>query len=332
MTVGTTRIRFATLDSNLLARKGEAKPALTVASWPVDNGATAVEAVSRSVPADLASRGTPRAGQGVTEVAIDRLNPATRQPRRRMDEAALAELVDSIREHGILQPILVREDAGDAETFTIIVGERRWRAAKLAGRKTVPVMVRHAEDAEAFELALVENLQREDLDPLDEAAGYRRLMDEFGRTQDDIARTVGKSRSHVANALRLLALPDEVKTLVHGGALTAGHARAVLGAEDPQAVARKVASEGLSVRATEELVRAPARREARPDEAWDTWSRRVGAATGLDVVVARGRGGSVRLELRSIADLEALVARLEQRAPWAARNLDHEATPGAETL
>ena len=171
------------------------------------------------------------------QVPIEHLRPSRFQPRREMAEDNLRELADSIAEKGVLQPILVRPDPEQPQAFEIIAGERRWRAAQLAQLHELPVIIRTFSDREALEVALVENLQRQDLSPLDEAEGYRRLMDEFGHTQEDLGKTIGKSRSHVANTLRLLALPAPVKRLVVDGLLSAGHARALLASDDPESLA-----------------------------------------------------------------------------------------------
>lgn len=175
------------------------------------------------------------------------------QPRRHFDEAALAELADSIERHGLMQPIVVREIANNA--YEIIAGERRFRASKLAKLTEVPVIVRTLTDAEALELALIENIQRADLNPLEEAAGYQRLMDEFGYTQEKLAPVVGKSRSHIANLLRLLRLPESIKRRIDTGDLTMGHARALLMAKDPEELAQKIVEIGLSVRQAEDLAK-----------------------------------------------------------------------------
>jgi ParB family chromosome partitioning protein len=185
---------------------------------------------------------------------VGQLKPGSLQPRRNFDDEALEALVQSVREKGVLQPLLVRRVAGAGESFEIIAGERRWRAAQLANIHEVPVVVREMDDSEALEVALVENIQRQDLTPLEEAEGYQRLIDEFAHSPGDLGRAVGKSRSHVANMLRLLNLPEPVKQLVDDGSLSAGHARALLGCDDPVAVARDVVRRGLNVRQTERLV------------------------------------------------------------------------------
>ena len=193
---------------------------------------------------------------GVAKVDIELIRPDDGQPRRKFDETSLDELAQSIRNQGLLQPLLVRREG---KGYRLIAGERRWRAAQRAGLSDVPVLVREANDAEAFELALVENLQREDLSPLEEAEGYRRLLEERKWTQEQVAERVGKERSTVANAMRLLALPAEVKQLLEGGDLDMGHARALLGvakSAEMVALARQVVAEKLSVRETEARVKA----------------------------------------------------------------------------
>jgi ParB family transcriptional regulator, chromosome partitioning protein len=206
------------------------------------------------------------AGGGERSVAVDQLRPNPKNPRRRFDEADLADLAASVRTHGVVQPILVRPV--DDGRFEIVAGERRWRAAQLANLGTVPVVVRALTDRETLEIAIIENVQRADLDPMEEAEAYGMLIDEHGYTQADLADALGKSRSHVANTLRLLKLPDGVKRMVSNGELSAGHARAAVMAEDPEAFAREVVAQGLTVRETERLSRgdgaAPAPRAKAP--------------------------------------------------------------------
>ena len=195
-------------------------------------------------------------GSEVVNLRISQIEPNRKQPRRAFDEDALAELAESIREHGVLQPLLVRPMLHGG--YQIVAGERRYRASRLAGLTEVPVIVRELTDSETMQLALIENLQREDLSPLEEAAGYKTLADEYGFSQDDIAKTVGKSRSAVANAIRLLSLPDEVKPYVESGKLSAGHARALLAIDDKDKIAPtadRIAASGMSVRETEALVK-----------------------------------------------------------------------------
>jgi ParB family chromosome partitioning protein len=189
-------------------------------------------------------------------VPIEFVRPGRFQPRRHFDEEAMEALVASIREKGVLQPLLVRRHPNAGNMYEIIAGERRWRAAQAAALHEIPVVIREFSDRDALEIALVENIQRQDLSPLEEAEGYKRLMEEFNHTQEELAKAVGKSRSHVANMLRLLALPDPVKNLVEEGTLSAGHARALINVENAVAVAEEVVRLGLNVRQTEQLAQS----------------------------------------------------------------------------
>ena len=254
---------------------------------------------------------------GTATVPIDSLSAGPYQPRRRFDAEQLEALAASIRERGIMQPILVRSDRGRAGRYQIVAGERRWRAAQLAKLHEVPVIVRALDDRDALEIAIIENVQREDLGPLEEAEGYRRLMDEFGATQEDVAREVGKSRSHVANMLRLLGLPEAVRAALDEGRLSPGHARALLGAADPAALAAKVIARGLNVRQTERLVqqqhRVPAR-AARAVKSADTakLERDLSETLGLKVTIAdRGEAGELRVAYQTLEQLDSLIARLK---------------------
>ena len=258
-------------------------------------------------------------GGSVREVAIELIRPGAFQPRRRFDEAELDALAQSVKEKGVLQPLLVRP-IEDAETaFELVAGERRWRAAQRAGLHRVPVLVRALADAEALEIALIENLQREDLSALEEAEAYRRLLQEFGRTQASLADAVGKSRSHVANTLRLLGLPEAVRRRLEEGALTAGHARALLAAADPAALAAEIVRRGLNVRMTERLVqrrdgdRRPSSRRAR-DADIAALERDLADALGLRVTIAaKPRGGALTLHYRDLDQLDRLLALLRAR-------------------
>lgn len=194
------------------------------------------------------------------QLPVSQLQPGRYQPRRHFDEAALAELSESIEKHGVMQPIVVRVVAKNQ--YEIIAGERRWRAAQQAKLTSVPVIIREVNDTQALELALIENIQRADLNPLEEAAGYQRLMDEFNYTQEKLSAEVGKSRSHIANLLRLLKLPDSIKSRIDSGALTMGHARALLMAKDPELLAQQIIELGLSVRQAEERAKGIVPNEA----------------------------------------------------------------------
>lgn len=196
-------------------------------------------------------------GVSPDQISIESLQAGIYQPRRRFTEEYLHELADSIEKNGIMQPILVRPSPTNAGMYEIIAGERRFRAAKLAKLATVPVIIRELSDKQALELALVENIQRQDLSPLEEASGYQRLMDEFDYTQEELASTVGKSRSHIANLLRLQSLPESIKLMVDKSEISAGHARALLGVDNAEVLAKRIVAEGLSVRQTEQLVKAP---------------------------------------------------------------------------
>lgn len=214
-----------------------------------------------SKAAAKAAAAGPAVVSGINHVAHTRLHPGQFQPRSYFDEGALTELAESIQKNGIMQPIIVRPVAGGK--LEIVAGERRWRASKLAGLDTVPVIIREINNKQALELALVENIQRRDLGPLEEALGYQRLIEEFDYTQEELAGTVGKSRSHIANLLRLLALPDEVKAMVEKGELTMGHARALLTSENPVELARQIVRKGLNVRQAENFSKGAAERVAR---------------------------------------------------------------------
>lgn len=257
-------------------------------------------------------------GVGVREVPIEQLHRNPDQPRTHFSEDEIAELSSSIRDKGVLQPLLVRA-APDGNGWQIIAGERRWRASQKAGLKSVPVLVRDLDDAQVLEIAIVENVQREDLNPVEEARAYRTLMDRFSRTQDIVAGVVGKSRSHVANTLRLLALPEGVLDHVVAGRLSAGHARALITAPDPQGLADAVIKGGLSVRQTESLARQaaegprPAKAKAAIDRSADTVAleQDLGEALGLKVDVRdRGGKGEMVIQYGSLEQLDELCRRL----------------------
>lgn len=218
-------------------------------------GDVAVEAPVLASPGGAAKVAAAPSGEAVQHVAVGSIRPLPGQPRRHFDEGAIAELANSIAARGLLQPIIVRA-APDGEGYQLVAGERRWRAAQRAGLHQIPALVRDLDDAATYEIALVENIQRQDLNAIEEAGAYRKLIDDFGHGQEALAKLVGKSRSHVANLMRLLDLPEAVQALVGDGSLAMGHARALIGAEGAEALARKVVKEGLSVRAVEALVRA----------------------------------------------------------------------------
>lgn len=253
------------------------------------------------------------------KIAVEKLQPGKFQPRRKFDEAAIDQLAESIAVHGVLQPLLVRPLAG--ERYEIIAGERRWRASQKAQVHEVPVVIKALTDLEALEIGLIENLQREDLTALEEAEGYQRLMDEFGHTQDMLSQQLGKSRSHVANTLRLLKLPAAVRSLVQSGALSAGHARALVGAKDAEALAGVIVKRGLSVRQTEKLVSQAAEGKVKPrtkplyrEKDVDTLAleEKITATLGLRVTIEGSAEGKLVIEYKSLDQLDDVTARLLQ--------------------
>ena len=257
---------------------------------------------------------------GVRTFPVGDLHPCKFQPRRRFREEQLKELAQSLKEKGVVQPLVLREDAARPGSYEIICGERRWRAAQLAQLHEVPAVLREFTDAEAIEIALVENLQREDLTPLEEAEAYQRLKDEFGHTQEALADGIGKSRSHVANMLRLLGLPEPVKEMLGDGRLSAGHARALLMADDPLALAEAVVAKGLNVRETEALVqaeKAPAAKKPakRRDKDADTLAveRDLTRDLGLKVDIDyKARGGTLSIQFTSMDQLDILIRMLSR--------------------
>ena len=266
---------------------------------------------------------TQQEGQGSFSLPISQVQPGLNQPRKRFDEAALADLADSVRTHGIIQPLTVRRLSSGY--YQIIAGERRWRAAKLAGLKEVPAVVIEADDRKVMELGLIENLQREDLNPIEEANGYKVLIEDYGLTQEEVSLRVGKSRSAVANATRLLELPDPVQQLLETGALSAGHARAILAAPNRSVqrnLAQRVIDEGLSVRQTEQLAKRMAQQEeaippkptADPLRIYrDAAAKELSQRFGRKVSIIKGaKKGRVELEYYDDDDLNALLDLLEQ--------------------
>lgn len=251
--------------------------------------------------------------EGVRTVPVVALRPGQFQARGPIDETALSELTESVRRHGVLQPILVRPVEGGA--FEIIGGERRWRAAQAAQLHEVPVLVRDFDDRQAMAAGLVENLQREDLNPLEEAEGYQRLIEQFGLTQLALSDAVGKSRPHIANTLRLLGLPTQVRALLQDGKITAGHARAILTASDPEMVARAVVDRGLNVRQTEALAAVKAQKADPPDDGESrAVERELSDHLGLEVSLQhRGRSGQLKIRYRNLDQLEGLRRLLLQR-------------------
>lgn len=282
-----------------------------------------------SLLGDSGSADRPASVAGTRLVPIGQIRANPDQPRRYFNPDALAELSASIAAKGVLQPILVRPDPAAEGDFQIIAGERRWRAAQQAGVHDVPVVVRQFDDTAVLEIALIENIQRADLDAIEEAAGYQRLIQDFGRSQDEIAKAVGKSRSHIANLMRLLTLPPAVQAMVIDGRLSAGHARALINGSDPVALAERVMSGGLNVRQTEALVRdagagkvdgpgagagtaakiAAAVKDADTRALEAAVAARLGLATEISYGADTGRG-VISFKFQSLEELDALLDKL----------------------
>lgn len=276
--------------------------------------------------AEAQETGQPRRAD--LRVPIEKLRPNPDQPRRSFGQDALEELAASVREKGVIQPLIVRENPRGSGTYEIVAGERRWRAAQMAQLHDVPVLVRDLDDSEVLELAIIENIQRADLNAVEEAQAFRQLMDRFGHTQERLAEALGKSRSHIANLLRLLTLPDEVLALVRDGRLSAGHARALVTVEDPVLLARRAVAEGLSVRDVEKLASAPkprpAGRRVAPTKDADTRAleRELSAALGMPVSIDHRAGqesGSVTIRFASLDALDDLCRALSTMRQGASR-------------
>jgi ParB family chromosome partitioning protein len=258
---------------------------------------------------------------------VDRLRPNPLQPRKDFEPEALNALADSIRQKGVIQPLIVRP-VGDV--YEIVAGERRWRAAQLAQQHDVPVVVRDLDDTEVLEIAIIENIQREDLNAIEEAMGLRQLMDRFGHTQEKIAEALSKSRSHIANLLRLLTLPDGVQAMVRDGSLTAGHARALIGAPNAEVLAQSIAKRGLSVREVEQMLRKgpkgpdAAKKSATSEKDPDTRGLEADLTAHLGMAVeinmsGQGESGQVTVKFTSLDDLDRLCQALSSLSPDLAR-------------
>jgi ParB family chromosome partitioning protein len=285
-----------------------------------------VSGLGRGLSALLEEAATPpdANGPGVARLAVADIGANPAQPRRHFDQAAMDDLIASVKAHGVLQPILVRPTTDGR--FEIIAGERRWRAAQAAGLHEMPAVVRQLDDRTAFEIALIENIQRSDLNAIEEARGYQRLIDDFGHTQQALGTIVGKSRSHVTNLLRLLDLPEAIQAMVEAGTLAMGHARALIGAPDPIGLAHRVVREGLSVRSIEALVAGkvpprPRHALAQPasppanDANVDALELQLAESIGMPVAlsVAPGAtGGSLTVRFASLDQLDWLCAKLGQ--------------------
>ena len=255
-------------------------------------------------------------------LGLDQLEPGTYQPRRNFNDESLKELAESISVHGVLQPLVVRKKPGFDGTFEIIAGERRWRASQIAQLHEVPVIIKELNDEQALEIALIENLQREDLNPIDEARGYKQLVEEFCHTQEKAAAILGKSRSHVANMMRLLMLPSKVLEMLKDGKLTMGHARTLITADDPEALAKMIVEQGLSVRAAEQLAAdfaagkaVKGKKKAKAAKDVDTValeeevSNSLGMKVTIDVKGNKG-GGMMKIQYKSLDQLDEVLHRL----------------------
>lgn len=281
-----------------------------------------LSALMADIRSDAKEDAAPRPGDRF--VPVEKIVPNPNQPRRDFAAAALQDLADSLRQKGVIQPLIVRA-IPDSDRFEIVAGERRWRAAQLAGLHLLPVIVRDFDDAEVIEIAIIENIQRADLNAIEEALAYRQLMDKFGHTQEKLAEALSRSRSHIANLLRLLSLPTDVQARVRDGSLSAGHARALIPAGNPSELARQVVNRGLSVRETERLMqesaeakaKAAGRKSNRPEKDADTRALEADLCANLNMLVKiehfpGNDGGQVVIRYRSLDDLDLLCSALSQ--------------------
>jgi ParB family transcriptional regulator, chromosome partitioning protein len=272
---------------------------------------------------DVGTESSAERPRGQRRVPTTSLRPNARNPRRMFSEDELDELTASLRERGMIQPIVARPVRGAPDAYEIIAGERRWRAAQRAGMHEVPVVIIEATDEESLQLAIIENVQRSDLNPLEEAEGYRALVEDYSHTQDDIAKMVGKSRSHVANTLRLLKLPPSIRGYIFKGKLDAGHARMLVGQPNAEKLADEIVARGLNVRQVEEIARQESGRNGKSrsrkpsaEKSADTLAleKRLSDALGLVVSIdARGESGVVSIRYRNLDQLDDLAQRLEKK-------------------
>lgn len=269
---------------------------------------------NNQTPADVQNRGDRR-------IPVEQIKPNPDQPRRQFSQSALEELAASIREKGIIQPLILRPDPADQNLFQIVAGERRWRAAQIAQLHDLPAIVRDFDDTEVLEVAIIENIQRADLNAVEEAQGYRQLMDKFGHTQDQLATAMGKSRSHLANTMRLLQLPEEIQTLLQDGQLSAGHARALITADDPITLAHRAIKEGMSVRDIEKAAKAPkssqqpkaARGSSQKDADTRILEGELSRILGMGVVIDHDTdagGGKLSIKYKDLSQLDDLLRLL----------------------
>ena len=254
---------------------------------------------------------------GDLKIAISKLRPSSIQPRRLFDKNSINELAESIKSKGLVQPILVRPSKSEVGEYEIIAGERRWRAAQIAQMHELPAVVKNLDDVEALEMAIIENVQRADLSPIEEAAGYKKLMEQYNHTQEALAPIVGKSRSHIANIIRLLNLPVSIQDMISQGIITSGHARAIMNSAFPEQLAKKIVDENLSVRQAESLVKEKktklTKNKLKPADTVDL-EQRLTELLGLEVVISDNgkRGGSIKVKYKTLDQLELITSKLKK--------------------
>lgn len=269
--------------------------------------------MGESATEELQSQST----SGDLKIAISKLRPSSIQPRRLFDKNSINELAESIKSKGLVQPILVRPSKSEVGEYEIIAGERRWRASQIAQLHELPAVVKNLDDVEALEMAIIENVQRADLSPIEEAAGYKKLMEQYNHTQEALAPIVGKSRSHIANIIRLLNLPASIQDMISQGIITSGHARAIMNSAFPEELAKKIVDENLSVRQAESLVKEkktkPAKNKLKPADTVDL-EQRLTELLGLDVVISDNgkRGGSIKVKYKTLDQLELVTNKLKK--------------------
>ena len=269
--------------------------------------------MGESATEELKSQST----SGDLKIAISKLRPSSIQPRRLFDKNSINELAESIKSKGLVQPILVRPSKSEVGEYEIIAGERRWRAAQIAQLHELPAVVKNLDDVEALEMAIIENVQRADLSPIEEAAGYKKLMEQYNHTQEALAPIVGKSRSHIANIIRLLNLPASIQDMISQGIITSGHARAIMNSAFPEQLAKKIVDENLSVRQAESLVKEKktklTKNKLKPADTVDL-EQRLTELLGLEVVISDNgkRGGSIKVKYKTLDQLELITSKLKK--------------------
>lgn len=251
-----------------------------------------------------------------TKIALSKLKPSSIQPRRLFDKNSINELAESIKSRGLVQPILVRPAKDNSDEFEIIAGERRWRAAQIAQLHELPAIVKNLDDSEALEMAIIENVQRADLSPIEEATGYKKLMELYNHTQEALAPIVGKSRSHIANIIRLLHLPASIQDMITEGVISAGHARAIMNSAFPDQLAKKIIDENLSVRQAEKLAKSSKNKiqkiKLKPTDTIDL-EQKISEILGLDVIISDNgkRGGNIKIKYKTLDQLELVINKLK---------------------